>query len=170
MNSDMIQTATELTSPNNYFEDFVEGDVWRHARGKTMTEMDNVLLTNLVLNTAEGHFNEDRMQKAGGGIFSQRVVFGGINLSFVIGLAAQDTGEQVIAELEMDKVRLRHPVFHGDTLYAFSEVVEKTDSDRADAGRVRFRHYGINQDDKLCVEAERVVLMKKRAAWAMDSL
>jgi len=154
-----------LTSPGNYFEDFGVGDVWRHARGKTMTEMDNILLTNLVLNTAEGHFNEDRMQKAGGGIFSQRVVFGGINLSFVIGLAAQDTGEQVLAELEMDKVRLRHPVFHGDTLYAFSEVVEKTDSDRADAGQVRFRHYGINQDDKLCVEAERLVLMKKRSAW-----
>ncbi|WP_299557553.1 MaoC family dehydratase [uncultured Sulfitobacter sp.] len=164
MTPDRIDTSA-LTSSVNYFEDFTEGDVWRHARGKTVTEMDNVLLTNLVLNTAEGHFNEDRMQKAGGGIFSQRVVFGGINLSFVIGLAAQDTGEQVIAELEMDKVRLRHPVFHGDTLYAFTEVVEKTASDRDDAGCVRFRHYGINQDDKLCVEAERVVLMKKRAGW-----
>lgn len=160
-----INTAA-LTSASNYYEDFKAGDVWRHARGKTMTEMDNVLLTNLVLNTAEGHFNEDRMQKAGGGIFSQRVVFGGINLSFVIGLAAQDTGEQVLAELEMDKVRLRHPVFHGDTLYAFTEVMEKSESDRPDAGRVRFRHYGINQDEKLCVEAERLVLIKKRAAWA----
>ena len=165
MTVETINTAA-LTSASNYYEDFVAGDVWRHARGKTMTEMDNVLLTNLVLNTAEGHFNEDRMQKAGGGIFSQRVVFGGINLSFVIGLAAQDTGEQVLAELEMDKVRLRHPVFHGDTLYAFTEVMEKSESDRPDAGRVRFRHYGINQDDKLCVEAERLVLIKKRAVWA----
>lgn len=169
MKPDTTQTTAKLTSQDNYFEDFVEGDVWQHARGKTMTEMDNVLLTNLVLNTAEGHFNEDRMQKSGGGIFSQRVVFGGINLSFVIGIAAQDTGEQVIAEVEMDKVRLRHPVFHGDTLYAFTEVLEKTDSDRPDAGHVRFRHYGINQDDKMCVEAERLVLMKKRAAWAKDS-
>ncbi|MGR3527428.1 MAG: MaoC family dehydratase [Paracoccaceae bacterium] len=165
----MIQTAASLTSQDNYYEDFVEGDVWRHARGKTMTEMDNVLLTNLVLNTAEGHFNEDRMQKSGGGIFSQRVVFGGINLSFIIGLAAQDTGEQVIAELAMDKVRLRHPVFHGDTLYAFTEVLEKTESDRADAGRIRFRHYGINQNEEMCVEAERLVLIKKRAFWSKGS-
>lgn len=158
--------TARLTSPGSYFEDFTVGDIWRHARGKTMTEMDNVLLTNLVLNTAEGHFNEDRMSKSGNGVFSRRVVFGGINLSFVIGLAAQDTGEQALAELELDKVRLRHPVFHGDTLYAFSEVVEKTESDRPDVGRVRFRHYGLNQDDKLCVEAERLVLIKTRAAWS----
>ena len=161
--------AAALTSPDNYFEDFRVGDVWRHARGKTVTEMDNVLLTNLVLNTAEGHFNEDRMQKAGG-IFPKRVVFGGINLSFVIGLAVQDTGEQVLAELELDKVRLSHPVFHGDTLYAYSEVLETGDSEREDAGRVRFRHYGLNQDDKLCVMAERVVLMKRRSHWARGAV
>ncbi|MCC5988327.1 MAG: MaoC family dehydratase [Pararhodobacter sp.] len=159
--------SAALTSPNNYFEDFVPGDVWQHARGKTVTEMDNVLLTNLVLNTAEGHFNEHLMQTAGKGIFARRVVFGGINLSIVIGLAAQDTGEQVLREVAMDKVRLNHPVYHGDTLYAFSEVLETADSDRADAGLVRFMHFGINQDDALCVQAERLVQMKRRSHWAV---
>jgi len=157
--------AAALTSANNYFEDFTVGDLWRHARGKTMTEMDNVLITNLVLNTAEGHFNEDRMKTAGAGIFAQRVVFGGINLSFVLGLAAQDTAEQVVQELEMDKVRLSHPVYHGDTLYAFTEVLGTEPADREDVGRVHFKHYGINQDDKLCVQAERKVLMKRRSHW-----
>ena len=37
---------------------------------------------------------------------------------------------------------------HGDTLYAYSEVLEAEDADRADAGIVTFRHYGVNQDDK----------------------
>jgi len=155
-----------LTSPNNYFENFAPGDLWRHARGKTINEMDNVLITNLVLNTAEAHFNEDQMKKSDNGMFSQRVVFGGINLSFVLGLAAQDTGEQVLRELELDKVRLTHPVYHCDTLYAFTEVLEASDSDRDDAGIVRFHHFGINQDDELCVMAERLVLMKRRSHWA----
>lgn len=158
-------STASLTSSNNYFEDFIKGDLWRHARGKTINEMDNVLITNLVLNTAEAHFNEDRMKKSGNGMFSQRVVFGGINLSFVLGLAAQDTGEQVLRELEMDKVRLTHPVYHGDTLYAFTEVLEISDSDRDDAGIVRFHHFGVNQDDKLCVLAERLVLVKRRSHW-----
>jgi len=156
----------DLTGPNNYFEDFTPGDLWHHARGKTVTEMDNVMITNMVMNTADGHFNEDRMQKAGGhGMFAQRVVFGGINLSMVIGLAAQDTGEQVITELGMDKIRLSNPVYHGDTLYSYTEVLSVEPSDRDDAGIVTFKHYGLNQDDKLCVQAERRALMKRRSHW-----
>ena len=158
-----------LTSPDNYFEDFVVGAVIRHARGKTITAVENVQITNMVMNTAEGHFNDDVMRKAAGhGIFGNRgvVVFGGINLSMVLGLAAQDTAEQCLRELGMDKIRLTNPVFHGDTLYAYSEVLEKTDADREDAGVVRFRHYGVNQDDKLCVQAERTVLLKRRSHWA----
>ena len=65
-----------------------------------------------------------------------------------------------------DRIKLSNPVFHGDTLYAFSEVLEKQDADREDAGIVRFRHYGVNQDDKLCVEAERRVLLKRKSHWA----
>ncbi|WP_427313248.1 MaoC family dehydratase [Cupriavidus sp. H39] len=154
-----------LTSPDGYFEHFEPGMLIRHARGKTVTEMDNVMLTNMVMNTAEGHFNEDAMRHAAGGIFAQRVVFGGINLSMVLGLAAQDTAEHCLSELALDKIRLSHPVFHGDTLYAFTEVLGKEDADREDAGIVRFRHYGVNQNDKLCVQAERTALIKRESHW-----
>ena len=162
-----MKTAA-LTSADNYFEDFEVGQVIRHARGKTVTEMDNVLITNLVMNTAEGHFNEHKMQTELRDIpgFDRRIVFGGINLSMAIGLAAQDTGEQELAELGMDNIRLRAPVHHGDTLYAYSEVLAKTDGERADAGVVTFKHYGVNQDDKLVYEGERRVLMKRRSHWA----
>jgi acyl dehydratase len=154
------------TSTNNYFENFEVGQVVAHSRGKTVTEMDNVLLTNMVMNTAQGHFNEHVMRQATAiKGFNTRIVFGGINLSMVIGLTAQDTGEQVLRELGMDKIRLRTPVHHGDTLYAFTEVLAKMDSDRDDAGIIRFKHYGINQDDKLVYEGERTVLMKRRSAW-----
>ena len=158
--------SSTLTSTDNYFEDFEVGQLMRHARGKTVNEMDNVLITNMVMNTAEGHFNEHAMKQDARGIFGQRVVFGGINLSMVLGLAAQDTAEQCLTELTLDKIRLSHPVFHGDTLYAFSEVLEAIDADRPDAGVVRFKHYGVNQDDKLCVEAERTVLLKRKSHWA----
>ena len=49
-----------LTSSDNYFEDFEVGQVIRHARGKTMTELENVNITNMVMNTAQGHFNADQ--------------------------------------------------------------------------------------------------------------
>lgn len=158
--------VADLVGRDNYFEDFEAGAVIRHARGKTITEMDNVLITNMVMNTAEGHFNEHLMRTAGNGIFNQRVVFGGINLAMVIGLAAQDTAEQAIAELSLDAIKLSHPVVHGDTLYAFTEVLGKEDSEREDTGIVQFRHFGLNQDDKLCVQADRRVELKRRSHWA----
>jgi itaconyl-CoA hydratase len=153
------------TSPDNYFEDFEVGQVIAHARGKTITEMDNVLLTNLVMNTADGHFNEHRMQQQSGiAGFNTRIVYGGISFSMVIGLAAQDTGEQVLEERGMDKIRLRAPVHHGDTLYAYTEVLEKAEGDRPDAGVIRFKHFGVNQDDRLVYEGERTVVIRRRPA------
>jgi itaconyl-CoA hydratase len=151
-----------LTGNDNYFEDFTVGAVYEHARGRTITEMDNVLLTHLVMNTAQGHFNEHRMAASP---FKQRITFGGITASFVIGLAAEDTAEQALAELGLDQIRFSNPVYHGDTLYAFTEVLAKDDADRADAGVVRFRHVGLNQDRKVVFTGERRVLLKRRAHW-----
>ena len=155
-----------LTGEHNYFDDFEPGQVMRHARGKTMCEQDNVGITLQVLNTAEGHFNEDLMQKnaMGRAGWNSRIQFGGVTISMIVGLAMQDTGENALAELALDKIRLKAPVFHGDTLYAYSEVLEKRDSDRDDAGIVTFRHYGVNQKDQVVFEGERTVLIRKKPA------
>ena len=155
-----------LTGDNNYFEDFEPGDVLRHARGKTMCEQDNVGITLQVLNTAEGHFNEDLMQKNAMGRegWNSRLQFGGVTISMVIGLAMQDTGENALAELALDKIRLKAPVFHGDTLYAYTEVLGTEAAERADAGIVTFKHYGVNQKDQVVFEGERRVLIRRRPA------
>jgi len=153
----------ELTGKDNYFEDFKVGDVYRHARGKTVGEIDNVLITNLVMNTAQAHFNEHQMASTP---LKHRITFGGVTASLVIGLAMQDTGENALAELTLNKVRFKTPVFHGDTLYAFTEVLEKIDGERPDTGEVRFRHWGINQNNQVVFEAERRVLMKRRSYQA----
>jgi acyl dehydratase len=148
-----------LTGRDNYFEDFVVGAKLRHARGTTVGEVENQLLTKLVLNTADAHFNEDRMK---GTPFGQRLVFGLVTGAIVIGLATQDTAENALAELGLDGVRFRAPVFHGDTLYAYTEVLEKRDAERDDAGVVRFRHWGVKQDGTIVFEGERTVLIKRR--------
>ena len=154
-----------LTGDSNYFENFEPGQVIRHARGKTMCEQDNVGITLQVLNTAEGHFNEDVMQKNAMGRegWNSRLQFGGVTIAMVIGLAMQDTGENALRELKLDKIRLKAPVFHGDTLYAYSEVLATTDAERNDAGIVVFRHYGVNQNDQVVFEGERTVLLKRRS-------
>ncbi len=79
-----------LTGRDNYFEDFEVGAVYKHARGKTVTNLENVLITNLVMNTAQGHFNEHMMAATPWGAV---VSYGGVNFSLVLGLASQDCVE-----------------------------------------------------------------------------
>jgi itaconyl-CoA hydratase len=154
---------SKLTGSSNYFEDFEVGTVMRHVRGKTITPLENVLITNLVMNTAQGHFNEHAMESSP---FKHILSYGGVNFSMVLGLACQDCCENALAELGLDNIRLSKPVTHGDTLCAFSEVLEKKDSERDDAGIVVFRHYGYNQRDELVAQVDRRALIKRKSHWA----
>ena len=151
-----------LTGKHNYFEDFEVGLVIRHARGKTIEGLENVLITNLVMNTAQSHCNEHAMRDSS---YRGRLSYGGVNFSVAMGLTMQDCGENALAELGMDNIRLTHPVVHGDTIYAYSEVLRIEDADREDAGIVTFRHYGVNQDDKLVFQGDRRMLIKRRSYW-----
>jgi itaconyl-CoA hydratase len=158
----MPAESPKLTGTSNYFEDFQVGAKMRHARGSTIGEVENQMLTKLVLNSADGHYNEHRMASTN---FGKRLVFGLITGSVCVGLTMQDTGENALAELSMTGIRFTAPVFHGDTLYAYTEVVEKRDGDKPDAGIVRFKHWGANQDGKIVFEGERTVLIKRRSHW-----
>jgi itaconyl-CoA hydratase len=161
----MSGEPSTLTGKSNFFEDFTVGDVYEHARGKTVEGLENVLITNLVLNTAQAHFNEHLSESLPQ---KHRITFGGVTASIVIGLTMQDTGENAVEEVGLDQVRFRVPVLHGDTLYAFSEVVDKQE-EPADArghrnvGLLHFRHWGVNQRGETVFEGERRVLIKKRA-------
>jgi itaconyl-CoA hydratase len=150
-----------LTGTGNYYEDFMVGDRIRHARGTTVGELENQMLTKLVMNTAQAHFNDHAMKDSPWG---KRIVFGLITGSIVMGLATQDIAENALAELRLDKLRFTAPVFHGDTLYAYTEVLAKTDVERGDAGEVTFKHWGVNQEGNVVFEGERTVLVKRREA------
>ena len=154
---------SELTGTDTYFEDFEVGQTIRHARGKTVTNLENVNITNMVMNTASGHFNEHLCSKTP---FKKILSYGGVNFSLVLGLASQDTIENALMELGLDNIKLRAPVTHGDTLYAYSEVMEKRDSDQDDAGIIVFQHWGVNQRDEIVAEVQRTALIKRKSHWA----
>jgi acyl dehydratase len=60
-------------------------------------------------------------------------------------------------------VRHPHPLFHGDTLYVSTEVIELRPSrSRPEQGIARFRHVGRNQEGVVVIEFERTALMLRR--------
>jgi itaconyl-CoA hydratase len=158
-----------ITSAGSYFEDFTVGDTLVHMRGRTITETDNHLFTSRVMNTAQLHFNQDMVDKDPKNYYDgRRVVYGGVVLAFVVGLASEDTSENALGELEMDNGRHTNPVFHGDTVFAESTVLEKRDADRVDAGIVKFKLVGKNAAGQPVVEIERTVLIKRRSHFGED--
>lgn len=155
-----------ITSPDNYFEDFEVGEIYEHVRGRTVGNEDNLAITHLTLNTAQGHFNLDYMKGLMDGAFSERLVMGAVNLAIIVGLTYEDMSENAIADVAMTGIRLKNPVYKDDTLYATSEVIELSDSDRADAGLLTYRFVGRKADDTEVATGLRTVLVKRRSHWA----
>lgn len=140
-----------------YYEDLTVGEHIRHTQGRTVTEMDNVLFCALTMNTQPLHLNEDFAAKTQ---FGQRIVNGLFTLGLVIGLTVPELTEgTIVANLGYEKVLHPNPVFHGDTIYVETEVLEKRPSTtRPDRGIVRLKHTGRKPDGTIVVEVERSVM------------
>lgn len=148
--------------PGRYFDEFHVGDVIKHTLGRTISEADNVLFCAITMNTQPLHLNEDYARKHSE--FGQRLVNGLLTLALAVGISVPELTEgRLVANLGYDNVRQPHPMFHGDTLYVESEVIEvRASRSRPDQGIVRFRHIGRNQDGVVVLEFERSALMLKK--------
>ena len=147
--------------PGKYFNDLEEGMTIHHSLGRTITETDNVLFNALTMNTQPLHLNEDFSSKTQ---FGKRIVNGILTLGVVIGLTVNElTAGTIVANLGYEKVEHPKPVFHGDTIYVETQVLEKRASrSKPDRGIVKLKHLGKNQDGDVICEVERTVLFLKR--------
>jgi itaconyl-CoA hydratase len=143
-----------------YYDELSVGDRFKHAQGRTITEMDNVLFCALTMNTQPLHVNEDFASKTQ---YGQRIVNGIFTLGLVVGLSVPDLTEgTILANLGYEKVVHPNPVFHGDTIYVETEVLDKRLSrSHPEAGIVRLKHTGRNQDGTVVIELERTVMFLK---------
>jgi acyl dehydratase len=147
--------------PGRYYDDLEAGQRIRHSQGRTVTEADNVLFCALTMNTQPLHINEDFASKTQ---FGQRIVNGIFTLGLVVGLTVSELTEgTIVANLGYERVLHPNPVYHGDTIYVETEVLEKRLSkSRPDVGIVRLKHTGRKQDGTVVVEVERSVMFLKR--------
>ncbi|HET9914297.1 MAG TPA: MaoC family dehydratase [Anaerolineales bacterium] len=147
--------------PGKYFDELEVGMKFKHG-GRTVTEMDNVLFSALTMNTQPLHVNEDFASRTE---FGQRLVNGVFTFGLVVGLTVAELTEgTIVANLGYDKVIHPHPVFHGDTIYAESEIIEKRESkSRPSAGIVRIKCTGRKPDGTIVVEFERTAMFLRKS-------
>ena len=144
-----------------YFEEFTVGQVFKHQPGRTVTEVDNVLFTTMTMNPQPLHLDAAFAAQTE---FGQRLVNSLLTLGIAVGLSVGDTTlGTTVANLGFDKIEFPKPVFHGDTLYIETEVVDKRESrSRPDAGVVFFEHRATNQREELVARIRRAGLMRKK--------
>ncbi len=141
-------------------EDFEVGDVYRHPLGRTVTQADNVWFTLLTLNSNPIHFDASLAAQTE---FGRPLVDSTFTLALVTGLSVSDVSQNGI-NLGWDQVRLPHPVFEGDTLYAESEVLEvRRSRSRPGMGIVRVRTTGTNQEGIVVAQFERTIMVYRRS-------
>jgi itaconyl-CoA hydratase len=145
-----------------FFEDLEVGDVFRSRLGRTVSDVDNTWFTCLTMNTNQVHFNAEFAQ---GTRFGQPLVNSCLTLALVTGLSVPDTSENGTANLAWDDIKLPHPVFVGDTLWAESEILETRESRSSPGvGIVSLRTRGVNQRGETVVEFRRTFMIYRRDA------
>jgi acyl dehydratase len=155
-------TAGRSPRGGMYFEDFEVGKLYPHTLRRTVTQMDNMLFSNMTLNPQplhiDRHFCEQETE------WGQPIMNSLFTLGLMIGIQVSDmTIGTTIANLGMTDVKFPHPLFEGDTVHVNTEVIGKRESNsRPGAGIVEFLHRAYNQDDKLVAECHRQVFMRMR--------
>lgn len=144
-----------------YLEDFEVGDVYKHWPGKTITEYDDHLFCLITMNHHPVHMDANYAENATQ--FGRNLVVGNLVYSVTLGMSVPDVSGKAIANLEIESLKHKNPTFHGDTIYAQTEVLEVTPSkSKPDRGVVKVRTISTNQRGEEVCEFVRKVLVPKR--------
>jgi acyl dehydratase len=157
------QAAREASGAHpygRYLEEFDVGAVYKHWPAKTVTEGDDHLFCLITMNHHPLHINDVYAKQSQQG---RNVVVGPLVYSLALGMSVSDVSGKAIANLATEELKHPAPVFHGDTLFCESEVLEvKPSQSKPDRGTVRVHTRVLNQDGVLVAEFKRLVLVPRR--------
>jgi acyl dehydratase len=145
-----------------YLEEFKVGDLYKHWPGRTITEADDTIFALVTMNQHPLHIDAAYAESTQ---FKQRVVAGPLVYAVVFGMTVSDVSGKALANLETESLTHTAPVFHGDTLYAETKVLETRESrSQQDRGIVTVETRGWNQRGQTVVTFRRKVMVPKRPA------
>lgn len=137
-----------LSGSRHTWADYTVGEKIDHVDGMTVEEAEHQMATRLYQNTAKVHFNQHTEAK---GRFGKRIIYGGVVISLARALSFNGLGN-AFHMAAINGGRHVAPLFAGDTVYAWSEVLEKAEiAGRADVAALRTRLVALkNRDAEAC--------------------
>ncbi|MFM1917575.1 MAG: hypothetical protein RJB01_1090 [Actinomycetota bacterium] len=147
-----------------FLEDFEIGTTYQHPLGRTISEADCTWFTLLTCNTNQNHFNADLAQS--NPITQGRIIVNsGLTVAVILGISVIDMSQNAVANLGWTDIKLTHPVYVGDTLYAESICLDvRESSSRPEMGIIKMKTRGLNQDGDEIVSWFRSVMIPKRSS------
>ena len=153
--------ASGAHSYGRYLEEFEVGAIYKHWPAKTVTEADDHLFCLITMNHHPLHL--DAHYAATATDFGRNVVVGNLIYSLLLGMSVSDVSGKAIANLATEDLSHPNPVFHGDTLFCETEVLEvKPSRSKPDRGVVKVHTRVLNQDGVLVAEFKRLVLVPRK--------
>jgi len=132
--ADFAQFDSAASGSPYFWGDYAVGEKIDHVDGMTVEESDHMLATRLYQNTAKVHFNQF---SEGKGRFGRRLIYGGHVISLARALSFNGLANAV-SIAAINGGRHVNPLFAGDTVFAWSEVLDKAEI-RKDCGALRLR-------------------------------
>ena len=152
-----LGTAVPALNTTNYdldlagspyrWDDYEVGEKIDHVDGMTIEEAEHAMATRLYQNTAKVHFNQHTESK---GRFGKHIIYGGVIISLARALSFNGL-QNAFHIAAINAGRHVAPLFAGDTVYAWSEILDKAEiPGRTDIGALRTRLVAVK--DRPCDE------------------
>lgn len=156
----MALDPTSAIEFGRVWEEFAPGAVYQHWPGKTVTEYDHHLFCLVTMAHHPIHIDANFAEVATR--HKVPLVIGSYLFSLLIGLSEADIAGKAISHRGFDEVRHYRPVMHGDTIYAESEVLAKTElPNHDDRGAVKIETRGRNQHGVVVMSFLREMIIPK---------
>jgi 2-methylfumaryl-CoA hydratase len=140
---DLSRFDPGVTGSRFFWEDYEPGERIFHPQGLTIEDAEHQMATRLYQNNARVHFNELLQKRSKLGT---RIIYGGHIISLAHAIS-NDGLENVVRILGFNAGAHANPTVGGDTLFAWTEVLERIDLGRLDRGALRLRLVGVKNLD-----------------------
>lgn len=126
---------TLATGGEFFFEDYEVAERLNHPEGITIDDSDHTLATKLYQNNAKVHFDDFMMKSTPMG---QRLMYGGhvISIARSISFNGLQNAQWIYS---INSGAHANPTYAKDTIYAYTEILEKINHERDDIGLLRLR-------------------------------
>ncbi|GAB5449763.1 MAG: MaoC family dehydratase [Halioglobus sp.] len=156
-------SAARRPQYGRYLDELEPGQVFEHPRGFTFTTTNMLDFARTFMQANPLYLNSQFAQEHG---FRDLPASPQMVFNVTLSLGVQNDSEKAIANLGYYQVQFLRPVYPGDTLRAFTRVLERKDRGADKPGIARIRTVGVNQDDAVVLQYERKIFV----GWRGDRL